>query len=463
MNSPQRKINFEIQNELESYDVLVVGGGLAGFSAAISAARNGARTILIEKNGFLGGLGVIGATALHNFFNIFDATPGAPRLRVAKGIAQELVDQVQEHGGALGHIHVEKGGRYISMITPVEPEITKAVLNKMLVEADVKLLLHTTVIQAITDIDLIKGVVVWNKAGYTFVPAKQFIDCSGDGDLAAYAGAPYKHFKTKDVGAYPAGFTFRLCNIDLAKMEANLEKKGLITMLGHAIKPGGTKPELVRIGFNIRRLGFKKAFYFFASSLRPNELTYCNCLNYGPNDGLDPVRLTNGEIYIRGLLLEIINFFRSNIDGCQNCYAAGASPYIGQRRGRAIHCEYELSKEDCLEGHKFDDQVGCISFIDASNLIVKNSGAFGIPYRAIIPLKIKNLLVAGRTISPDNIAFAATRNTVPSMITGQAAGTAASMAVAEGCTPRDIDVKKLQEKLIKFNVLLNPISDPIID
>jgi len=451
-------INVEIENEFDTFDVLVAGGGLAGFAAAISAARNGAKTILIEKNGFLGGLGVIGATALHNFFNIFDATPGAPRLRVAAGVAQELVDRIQEQGGAIGHIHLEKGGKYLSMITPVEPEITKSVLNEMLLEAGVELLLHTIITKVMTNNDLIDGVVIWNKAGYSFIPAKLYIDCTGDGDLAAYAGVPYKHFKSNDVGAYPAGFTFRLCNVDLVKMEEDLKNKKLITMLGHATKPGGTNPELVRIGFNIRRAGFKKAFYFYASSLRPNELTYCNCLNYGPNDGLDPKRLTNGEIYIRKLLLEVIDFFRNKIEGCQNCYAAGAAPYIGQRRGRAIHCEYELSKEDCLEGHEFDDQIGCISFIDAGNLIVKNSGAFGIPYRAIIPLKIKNLLVAGRTISPDNVAFAATRNTVPSMITGQAAGTAASIALANGILPRDIDTKLLQEKLINNGVILKPIE-----
>ncbi len=456
-------INFEIKNELESFDVLVAGGGLAGFAAALSAARNGAKTILIEKEGFLGGLGVIGATALHNFFNIFDATPGAARLRVARGIAQELVDHIQEHGGAIGHIHLERGGKYISMITPVEPEITKAVLNKMLIEAGVTLLLHTVVIQVITNEDIIKGVVVWNKAGRTSISAKQYIDCTGDGDLAAYAGVPYKHFKAKDVGAYPAGFTFRLCNVDLVKMEADLERKGLITMLGHSIKPSDTKPKLVRIGFNIRKLGFKKAFYFYATSLRPNELTYCNCLNYGPNDGLNPKELTDGEVYIRELMLEIINFFRIKIDGCQNCYAAGASPYIGQRRARAIHCEYELSKEDCLEGCEFEDQIGNISFIDAGNFIVKNSGAFGIPYRAIIPLKIKNLLVAGRTISPNNVAFAATRNTICSMITGQAAGIAASMAVAEESSSRDINVKKLQKKLVSNGVLLKPIPDPLSD
>ncbi|MBD3254531.1 MAG: FAD-dependent oxidoreductase [Candidatus Lokiarchaeota archaeon] len=456
------KIDIELKKEFDSFDVLVAGGGLAGFAAALSAARNDAKTILVERNGFLGGLGVVGATALHNFFNIFGATPGAPRLRVAAGIAQELVDRVEEKEGAIGHIHLEKGERYISMITPMEPEITKSVLNEMLLEAGVKLLLHTTLIKVLTTTtNKIEGVVLWNKKGYSFIPAKQFIDCTGDGDLAAYAGAPCRHFKQNERGAYPAGFTFRLCNVDLEKMEQDLHNKKLITMLGHALKPGDKEPELVRIGFNIRKLGFKKGFYFYASSLCPNELTYCNCLNFGPNDGLDPERLTNGEIYIRELMLDFVELLKKKVDGCQDCYAAGAAPYIGQRRGRSVHCIYELSKEDCLEGINFEDQIGCVSFIDLGNLIVKNSGAFGIPYRAILPLKIKNLLVAGRTISPDNVAFAATRNTVPSMITGEAAGIAASMASKLKISPKNINVKKLQEKLIKNGALLEPILDPL--
>ena len=105
-------IEVEITKTYEDYDILVAGGGLAGFAAAISAARYGSKVILIEKAGYLGGLGVIGATALHNFFNIFDATPGAQRIRVAAGLAQELVDRIYEKGGALGHVHLERGGAY---------------------------------------------------------------------------------------------------------------------------------------------------------------------------------------------------------------------------------------------------------------------------------------------------------------------------------------------------------------
>ena len=199
------QINLEINNEIKDFDVLVAGGGLAGFAAALSAARNGAKTILIDKNGFLGGLGVVGAVVIHNYFNVFDATPGAPRLRVAAGIAQELIEKLKQRRGAIDDIRVEKFGEHTSMITIVEPEITKTVLNEMLLEGGVKLLLHSTIIQVLTEEKEIQGVVIWNKAGFTYVRAKQYIDCTGDGDLAAYAGVPFKHFKANKPGAYPGG------------------------------------------------------------------------------------------------------------------------------------------------------------------------------------------------------------------------------------------------------------------
>jgi len=444
----------------DEFDVLVVGGGMAGIASAIAAARNGAKTMLIEKEGYLGGLGVIGATGLHNFFNIFDRFPKTGRLRVASGVAEELLNTIKNLGGTIGHIHLEKGNKYISMLTPIEPEVFKLAAARMCLEVGVKLLLHTVGIQVKMDKGNIKGVMVWNKAGTTLIKAKQYIDCTGDGDIAANSGVPFKLFKANDKGAYPAGFTFRLCNIDLAKMEEDLKQKNLIVMLGHAVKPGLLKPELVRIGINIRKLGTKKLLYFYASSLRPRELTYCNCINYGPIDGLDPEGLTNAEIYMRETMLEVVKIFQEKVEGCENCYAAGAAPYIGQRRSRAIHCEYELTKEDCLAGREFDDQIGCFSFIDHPGMVVQNAGAFGIPYRALIPLRVNNLLIAGRMMSPDDIAFASTRNTVCCLICGQAAGTAAAIAVKDNVPPRYIDVKFLQESLKKAGVLLKPISDP---
>ncbi len=334
------------ETRYKDYDVLVAGGGMAGIAAAIAAARTGARTVLVEKGGWLGGQGVTGATGLHSFFNVFAAHPGAERMRLAAGVAQELVDRVQEMGGGIGHILMEKGGDFVSMLTPVEPEIFKLAAARMCLEAGVKLLLHTTVDEVRATDGHIERVILWNKAGRSLMRAGQYIDCTGDGDLAAYAGAPCKHFKAEDHGSYSAGFTFRLCNVDLAALEADLEKQGLITQIAHAVKPGTEEPDLVRLGIDMRKLrqmGADKNHpvenaprYFLSSSLRPRELTYCNCINYGPNDGLDMEALTAAETDLRAKMFEVADLFREHFAGCEACYVAGPAPSAGQRRGRAI-------------------------------------------------------------------------------------------------------------------------------
>jgi hypothetical protein len=446
-------------------DVVVAGGGMAGIAAAIAAGRSGAKTILIEKNGWLGGMGITGATGLHSFFNIFDAHPGSQRLRVVAGIAQELVDKVQELGGGIGHTRIERGGDFLSMITPVEPETFKLATARMCLEAGVKLLLHSVVDEVRSNSGHIEGVVVWNKAGRSLVQAKQYIDATGDGDLAAYAGAPFEHYKPGQRGAYSAGFTFRLCNIDLARLEEDLERRGVIRHLAHAVKPGTSQPDLVRLGINMVKLrestGQEIPRFFMASSLRPRELTYCNCINYGPNDGLDVEALTAAEVDLRGRMFDIANFFREHISGCKDGYVAGPAPSVGQRRARAIHCDYELTREDCTEGRTFDDQIGCFSFIDNPVDLVRDAGAYGIPYRALLPVGLDNAVIAGRMMTVDLPAHNSTRNTVCCLLCGQAAGTAAAMAAAKKISPREVDAQELRQQLKTDGVLLSPRPDPM--
>lgn len=448
-------------------DVLVAGGGMAGIAAAIAAARRGANTLLVEKAGWLGGQGVSGATGLHSFFNIFDAHPGVERRRVVAGIAQKLVDRVERQGGGIGHVRMARGGDFVSMLTPVEPEVFKLVAAQTCLEAGVRLLLHTVVDEVRTTGGHIEGVVVWNKGGRSLVRARQFVDCTGDGDLAAFAGAPFERFKPGEPGAYSAGFTFRLCNVDLAAMEADLDRRGLITQLAHAVKPGTTQPDLVRLGINMHKLrasGVENApRYFLASSLRPRELTYCNCINHGPNDGLDVEALGRAEVDLRTRMFEVAEMFRANIAGCDACYVAGPAPAVGQRRARAIRCRYELTQEDCTAGRQFDDQIGCFSFIDNAEHFVRDGGAYGIPYRALIPRGMDNLLIAGRMMTVDLVAHNSTRNTVCCLLCGQAAGTAAAMAAAERVDPVAVDAQRLRDTLRGDGVLLEPHPDPLAD
>ena len=462
------KTHFESRREiaiLDNVDVVVAGGGMAGIAAAIAAARHGAKTLLIEKNGWLGGMGITGATGLHSFFNIFDAHPGAERMRVVAGIAQELVDKVQQLGGGMGHVRIERGGDFLSMITPVEPETFKLGAAQMCLETGVKLLLHSVVDEVRSESGHIEGVIVWNKGGRSLVQAKQYIDCTGDGDLAAYAGAPFEHYKPGQRGAYSAGFTFRLCNIDLVDLEEDLQRRGVIRHLAHAVKPGTSRPDLVRLGINTKKLAEiigKEVFrYFMSSSLRPRELTYCNCINYGPNDGLDVDALTAAEVDLRGRMFDVADFFRKYISGCRDGYVAGPAPSVGQRRARAIHCDYELTREDCTQGRTFDDQIGCFSFIDNPVDLVRDAGAYGMPYRALLPTGLDNALIAGRMMTVDLPAHNSTRNTVCCLLCGQAAGTAAAMAVVKEIAPREVDVQELRERLKTDGVLLSPRPDPI--
>ena len=447
------------------HDVVVVGGGMAGIAAAIAAARAGADTLLVEQAGWLGGMGITGATGLHSFFNIFDAPPGGERMRVVGGIAQELVDRVQSLGGGIGHVRMERGGDFVSMLTPVEPEAFKLAAATMCQEAGAKLLLHTVMDDLRCANGHVDAIVVWNKAGRSLITARQYVDCTGDGDLAAYAGAPFERFRPGDPGAYSAGFTFRLCNVDLAAMESDLDRRGLITQLAHAVKPGTDRPDLVRLGIHtgkLREAGVEDApGYFLSSSLRPRELTYCNCINYGPNDGLDVDALTAAEVELRGRMLGIADLFRRHVAGCEQCYAAGPAPSVGQRRARAIRCEYELSQDDCTEGRRFDDQVGCFSFIDNSRYLVRDAGAYGIPYRALVPRGLDNVLIAGRMMTVDLVAHNSTRNTVCCLVCGQAAGAAAALAAAANAHPAEVDVEALRAALLREGALLAPRPDPL--
>ncbi|MFP3896993.1 MAG: FAD-dependent oxidoreductase [Anaerolineales bacterium] len=448
-------------------DVLVAGGGMAGIAAAIASARTGARTVLVEKAGWLGGMGASGATGLHSFFNIFDAHPEVKRKRVVAGIAQELVDRVQHLGGGLGHIRMERGGDFVSMLTPVEPEVFKRAAVQLCDKAGVQLLLHTVVDDVQAENESIDHVVLWNKAGRSPIRAKEYIDCTGDGDLAAWSGTPCEHFGPDDPGAYSAGFTFRLCNIDLDRMEADLDARGVISQLAHAVKPGTDKPDLVRLGVDMQKLGAQGVEgvprYFLSSSLRPRELTYCNCINYGPNDGLDVKALTTAEVVLREEMFRIADMFRQNIAGCEDCYVAGPAPAVGQRRSRAVHCHYELSQEDCVAGRQFEDQIACFSFIDNSKYLVQDGGAYGIPFRALIPQGIDNLLIAGRMMTVDLVAHNSTRNTVCCLACGQAAGTGAALAAARDTAPAALDPETVRHALSEQGALLEPRPDPLSD
>ncbi len=441
-------------------DVVVVGGGMAGIAAAIGAARLGAETILIERSGWLGGIGITGATGLHTFFNVYGAEPNAPRRRLVGGIPQELVDRTRDIGGGVGHVPMERGADFVSVLTPVEPEAFKLAAAQLCREAGVRLLLHTTLLGADARDGRVKSVAVWSKRGPATVEGRVFVDCSGDGDLAAAAGAEHITYHPGEEGAYAAGFTFRLCNVDLPALEAHLLREDLLTQSAHAVKPGMGEPDPVRIGIAmhaLRERGLEDApGYFLSSSLRPRELTYCNCINFGDLDPLDPEDLTEAEVALRGRIFEVADFFRRTFEGCSNCYPAGPAPAVGPRRARAVRCDYELSREDVTSGARFEDEIGQFGFIDNANYLVAEAGAYGIPYRALRPRGMDNLLIAGRMMTVELVAHNSTRNTTCCMACGQAAGVAAALAAQNVSPVGEVDVGRLRSLLTAGGALLEP-------
>ena len=434
----------------DTCDVLVAGGGTAGTIAALAAARCGAKTILIEQGSYLGGTMLDGAGPLHSFFNLYKAFPEAGKVQVVRGIASELVDRMIAAGGSFGHLEQEKGYSYDSVATIVDREIYKEVILEMMEESGVKLLLHTNAAAVLRDGDRVTGLIIESKSGREAILANSVIDATGDGDIAARAGVPFK----KCHGTTSVGFPFGMANVDLKRMEAFLEEKGIITQIIHADK-GVEGDDLVRIGFELRKLPEFREFMEktgmwgpLTVSRHPGELSYINTANLRAVDATDVEELTKAEITLRRQAMTMASMLKKYIPGFEHAYVSWTVNGVGVRYTRCIECEHDLSIDEILNGQRFEDEIGLYGFHDsAPRMMIKDGKYYGIPYRCLVPKGVDGLLVAGRMITSDWDAHMSTRNTVSCMVQGQAAGTAAALAAADGCTVRTVDIPKLQQTL----------------
>jgi len=445
LQEPSRKIPVR-----DEADVLVVGGGTAGPAAAIAAARHGSRTLLIERAGFLGGNLVGGATGFHGFWNVYHREQGAKKVKIVEGIPQEIVDRSLAAGAGVGHIEFQRSLDFNSVYTGLEPERTRVLLYDMVTESGCRVLLHASAAAAWTQGDR-HVVVIQSKAGREAIVARQVIDCTGDGDAAAWLGAPFENFAGEK--AWGTSLTFRIANIHLERVLPFMEANGEVPQLVIGRKIGGTKDEIVRMTM---RWGEKLAAEarargaaggMIANSLCRHEITYCNCTWRKYEDNLDPADLTRSEIVLRKAGQAHARFLRECVPGCEEAYVCSHSPTLGVRLSRIFQTEYEIPREDVLGGRHHDDTIGFVSFVDMGDQWIRRAGCFGIPYRAIVPLGVENLLLAGRMISRDEVVFQTTRNTVSCVEQGQAAGTAAALSIERGTTPRRLDPRLLREAL----------------
>ena len=446
-----------MKRELE-FDVVVAGGGPAGINAAIASGRMGAKTLLIERYGFLGGMSTV---ALVYPWMTFHTSSGK---QVIKGIAQEIVDRLIKQGGSPGHMRDTVGFTYT--VTPYHPEKYKLLALEMLEEAGVEVLVHSFADQAEVEANEIKSIKLTTKSGPITVSAKRFVDTTGDADIAYLAGAPCLKGRDSDHKTQPMTMKFRMRGVDLAKVKAamkanpsNFYKKTPIDELDELPLTGvqGFYKEWNESGVPINR----DQVLFFAGPEEDEVLV--NCTRVQGLDGTDVFDLTQGEKEGRKQVLMMAEFLQKNIPGFENASISAVGTQIGIRETRRIDGQYALTIEDVVSGKKFEDTIALSGYpidihdptgrgVQAND--IKGDGSYGIPYRSLVPKKIENLLVAGRCISTTHEALATTRLTPSAMATGQAAGTAAALSLIDQVAPKDVDVSKLKAILVENGVML---------
>ncbi len=450
---------FERRVRVNSYDVLVIGGGNAGCAAALAAARRGARTLLVERYGFLGGTAT--AAMVGPWMTYHSGTE-----RIVGGIAQEIVERLVVMGGSQGHI--ADASDYVATITPFDPETHKALLFEMMRESGVRLLLHAYFLDALRDeAGAVGGARVATVGGQRDYRATLTIDASADAYVAAAAGA--RVLQGDERGrVQPASLMFRLSHVDLAQTAAYVRANPaqMRTSLAPEAREAGALTAvagLYELWNDARRCGevdVPRELVSFFISPYPDEVSV-NMTRVVDIDPLDPDDLTRAEVEARAQTMQLLAFFRTRVPGFANARIAATATQIGIRESRRIAGVYTLTRDDVLAARTFPDAVARSAYpIDIHNpsgsgtttFRLPPGASYEIPYGCLVPESVDGLLVAGRCISTTHEALASTRLTPTVMTLGQAAGTAAAQCVAGGARPRDCDATALRAQLVADGV-----------
>jgi hypothetical protein len=458
-NDPSQEDTGKIP--VREFDVIVAGGGTAGVVAATAAARNGAKTALIEGKGYVGGTVVEGGTALHSYFNLWTAFPGVEKRQVVKGIAQEIIDRLLKVGGTTGHGNVTGRIDYDSVCTAIDTELYKLIALEMLTEAGVNVFTNTLVAGAEKKGASITGVITQSRMGRELFRGRCFVDSTAFGDLSAYSGAEFKEFND-----HPVCNSMGLGNVNIEKLYAYLVKNNALGDLAYGTR-SGREGQITRIGseggWTIRgKLPdefvdgvVKLGSGLITTTVHDNYLMFIK-INYKlPVSPTNRDEVAKAELIIRQNQFKTLELFRKYLPGCENAFIARTSPSLNIRRGRTITCDYDISISDVIEAKHFDDDIMAYGFHDsAPRYQIKNGGTYGVPYKALRVKGINNLLAAGMLITSDFQAHMSTRNTICCMGQGEAAGTAAALCAARKCSTRDLPYNVLRETLLKNNVYL---------
>ena len=436
-------------------DVLVCGLGPAGISAAVAAARMGALTMAVERCAFAGGnftnakvVGIIGAVnsstgALVTGGITFEMLKRAAYRREEDYSRKPLCELFEENQGRVGQLYRPKTAQnHVKQVNSVrllfDPEIFKRQADMLLTGSGVKLLYHTVIADTVMADGRIEKVILANKDWLSCVKPKMVIDCTGDADVAALAGAPCE----KAAVVQPGTLMFTVGGLDFddfqafydacrAAMAQAAERGEIGLYTGPSV--GWVRPGMMN--FNNTRLVF---------------------------DATSAESVTEAEIRGREDVFRFFEVYKKHIGAFRNAYIFDSGPYLGTRESRRIIGQYVLTLEDIVEGRRFDDAIALSGGIVDFHRLDKNGHSAlqfvepsDIPYRTLLPQKVDNLLIAGRCHSVTQMGAAVTRMGVTAMLMGEAAGRAATLAVSSRCTPRDVDVEQLRSLLLKNGAILN--------
>ena len=449
------------------YDIVIIGGGPAGAVASIAAARNGCSVLLVEQNGYLGGMLTMAGTGPQMTFHAGDT-------QVVKGIPDEIVCRLKEKNFSPGHMEDFVG--YASSVTPFDVEGMKLVLETMAREAGVHLLYHTVYTGCTMEDDKIISVRLYAKNGFFDVYATTFLDCSADADLATHSGVPSVYGRESDHLAQPMTMNIRVTDVDRDKMIHYVQdnRQDMLDTI-----PFDRLEELPRAGIQgayslIRKAKEAGEFHIDRDMVlcfetnTPGEMIL-NMSRIIRRSAIDPFDLTEAEIEGRRQAHEIVDFLRKYIPGFERCQILTTGPHIGIRESRKIDGIYQLKAEDLLGNTMFPDAIAMggypidIHSPDGESMKhqrLRPGSWYSIPYHCLITKQVSNLIVAGRCISATHEACAAIRVTPIVMAMGQAAGTAAAQSVITGQEANKLDILLLRKKLLENNVFLDEYEIP---
>ena len=414
----------------KTYDLIVAGGGFTGVAAAVAAAREGMKVLVVEKNGFLGG------AACENYVNPFmdfemrDKETGKP-VQLNTGIFTTILERLDELGG------LHKNRRTFS------EEYVKVVFDRLLREAGVDVLFHSYVMDAQVEDGRIKSISIVNISGRQEISARYFIDATGNAELSVLAGCDYQLGRETDNLCQPMTLCFRIANVDTDKYwgKSSRTMNDIYKKLQQEGKIKNPREDVL-------------TFTHMADGVVHFNST--RVVKHNPTDVAD---VTEAEMIAREQMVELYHFMKENVAGFENATLLASAPSIGTRESRMVKGKYTIVADDIVNCTKFEDSIARGNYeIDihspdgtgTTHVGVPVGEYYTIPYRALVPQSVKNLLVAGRCISSTHEAQAAYRIIPICTCIGEGAGLAASLAANNGCDNDQINIDSLHALLDKY-------------